>query len=236
MRLSRPHEPLLALAGYLCLSAAVFGHGALAHLQGAVLAAAAWSFRRRAAGAALAAFVVITLVASFGSHLIDRGHRAALSLPWAIVGHLPLLRFAIPGRFVVYVWLAVALATSSWLAVGWPSSRPLRWALFALVAASLAPNPLGVPWATRVDAPALMRSPQLVPYVRAGATVLALPFGVSGDSMFWQVQASFHFRLAGGYVSVSLPAEYRPAIHLIHALEGNSFMGPSRPACADSCA
>jgi hypothetical protein len=37
MRLSRRRERLLALAGYLCLSAAVFGHGALAHLQSAVV-------------------------------------------------------------------------------------------------------------------------------------------------------------------------------------------------------
>jgi hypothetical protein len=173
--------------------------------------------------------VVITLVASLGSHLIDRGHRTALNLPWAIAGDLPLLRFATPGRFVVYVWLAVALAAASWLAVGWPSSRPLRWALFAVVAASLAPNPVGVPWATRVDAPALMSGAQLVRYVPGGATVLALPFGVSGDSMFWQAQASFHFRLAGGYVSLSLPAAYRPAIQLIHALEGNSFSGSLTP-------
>ena len=198
-----------------------------------LLAAAAWSFRRRAAGAALAAFVVITLVASMGSHLIETGHRTALSLPWAIVGQLPLMRFAIPGRFVVYLWLAVALAAAAWLAAGWPSSPLLRWSLFAVVAASLAPNPLGVPWSTRVDSPALMKDPQLTRYVGSGATVLALPFGASGDSMFWQVQAGFHFRLAGGYVSVSLPAEYRPEIYLVHALQGNPFSGNLTPRLCD---
>ena len=44
--------------------------------------------------------------------------------------------------------------------------------------------------------------------------------GIAGDSMYWQVQDRFRFRLAGGYLSISLPPDYRRYIHLITALEG----------------
>jgi len=194
-----------------------------------LLGAFAVSFRRRLAGRLLVSFILIATVASLGSHLVDRGARTGLGLPWGIIDQLPLLRFAVPGRFVLYVWLAIAVAAAYWLAEGRPTSRVARWGLFGLVAASLAPNVSGVPWGTRVDAPPLLRSPALARYVMKGSTVLALPFGISGSSMFWQVQADFRFRLAGGYVSGSVPNEYRPAIHLIHALEGNSFRGDLTP-------
>jgi hypothetical protein len=194
-----------------------------------LLSAFAISFRRSLAGRAVGSFILIATVASLGGHLIGSGRQTALSLPWGVVAQLPLVRFAIPARFALYVWLAAAVAAAYWLAGGRPANRVARWGLFGLVAASLAPNVTGVPWATRVDAPRLLRSPALARYVMTGSTVLALPFGISGDSMFWQVHAGFHFRLAGGYVSVSLPAEYRPAIHLIHALEGNSFSGSLTP-------
>jgi hypothetical protein len=191
----------------------------------ALLSAFAISFRRSLAGRAVGSFILIVTVASLGGHLVDSGRQTALSLPWGVVGQLPLLRFAIPARFVLYVWLAAAVAAAYWLAGGRPSNRVARWGLFGLVVVSLAPNAIGVPWATRVDAPRLLRSPALAGYVPRGSTVLALPFGISGNSMFWQVQSDFRFRLAGGYVSVSVPSRYRPAIHLIHALEGNAFNG-----------
>jgi hypothetical protein len=194
-----------------------------------LLSAFAISFRRSLAGRVVGSFILIVTVASLGGHLVDSGRQTALSLPWGVIGQLPLLRFAIPGRFMLYMWLAAAVAAAYWLAGGRPSNRLARWGLFGLVVASLAPNAIGVPWATGVDAPPLLTSPALAGYVPRGSTVLALPFGISGNSMSWQVQADFHFRLAGGYVSVSLPAEYRPAIHLIHALEGNSFSGSLTP-------
>jgi hypothetical protein len=38
--------------------------------------------------------------------------------------------------------------------------------------------------------------------------VLALPFGPLGDSMVWQVDSGFWFRLAGGYVSPGAPPQF----------------------------
>jgi hypothetical protein len=178
-----------------------------------VLGACAVELRRSLLGRCVGAFVVAAIVASLGAHVFVEGHETAVPLPWALLGELPLLRYAMPGRFVVYAWLGIAVVVSYWLAR--PGHGGARWACFAIVVASLAPNLTGLRWGTRVDAPRLMREPLLARYVPAGSTVLALPFGINGDSMSWQVEAGFRFRLAGGYVSVSQPAAYRRYATLI---------------------
>jgi hypothetical protein len=195
-----------------------------------LLGAYALECRRSRLARLLMIFVLVSAVLSLGAHLYWDGSATGVELPWSLVDGLPLLRFAGPGRFVLYMWLAAALAVSCWLAR--PSRAYLRWAAFALVVVSLAPSLTGVPWGTRVDAPRLMRPPALARYVPKGSTVLALPFGIWGDSMFWQVQADFHFRLAGGYVSVSPPASYRQYIYLLRALGGGPIEGhPNQRIC-----
>jgi hypothetical protein len=191
-----------------------------------LLGAYAIEFRHSRLGRCLLGFIAVAVVLSLGAHLFVDGHATGVALPWSVFGQLPLLRFAGPGRFTVYIWLAVAVAVSCWLA---RASRPrVRWVGFAVVVASLAPNLTGVSWGTRVDTPPLLSSPALARYVPAGSTVLALPFGIAGDSMFWQVEASFRFRLAGGYISVSVPGAYRRYIHFIRPLEGGLSQGPAR--------
>jgi hypothetical protein len=195
-----------------------------------LLAAYAIECRRSRLARMLAIAIAVSAILSLGAHLFVDGTATGVALPWSLVDRLPLLRYASPGRFVLYMWLAAALAVSLWLAR--PSCAPLRWVAFALVVISLTPALSGVPWGTRVDAPPLMRAPLLARYVPQGATVLALPFGIWGDSMFWQVQADFHFRLAGGYVSVSPPAAYRQYIYLLRALGGGPIEGhPNQRIC-----
>jgi hypothetical protein len=194
-----------------------------------LLAAYALECRRSRLARLLMIVVAVSAVLSLGAHLFVDGAASGVTLPWSLADHLPLLRFASPGRFVLYMWLAAALAVSLWLAR--PSRARLRWAAFALVVVSLTPN-LDGPWGTRVDAPPLMRAPLLARYVPPGATVLALPFGIWGESMFWQVQSDFHFRLAGGYVSISPPTAYRQYIYLLRALGGGPIEGhPNQRIC-----
>lgn len=181
-----------------------------------LVAAFAIGFRRSTLGRFLLLFMLIATVASLGGHLVVDGHNTHLTLPWAAVGELPLLAHALPTRFVVYIWVPAAVATALWL--DRPRLRPARWALFLVVVISLAPN-VGAVWSTRVDEPPLFSEGKLARYVPAGATVIALPFGVQGDSDYWQVEADFRFRLAGGYVSWALPSEYR-GLSIIHELTG----------------
>ena len=93
---------------------------------------------------------------------------------------------------------------SLWLARG--PRQLLRWGAAGVVAVSLLPNLSPSFWATRVATPRLFPSAvESYSLIAPGQTVLALPFGIEGESMYWQVEDGFRFRLAGGYLSISLP-------------------------------
>jgi len=192
-----------------------------------LIAAFAVEFRRSLLARCLIVFMLLAALLSLGGVAYADGSSLGVSLPWALLGRLPLLRFATPGRFLVYAWLAAALASSYWLARD--SRAALRWGAFVIVALSLVPNLTGVRWGTRVETPALLADRSVAArFIPPGATVLALPFGIAGESMYWQVEDGFRFRLAGGYLSISLPADYRPYIHLITALEGGHVSATAR--------
>jgi hypothetical protein len=233
------------LAGFVVPTRATWlhGYGALAaaadHLKGnlteqpayigpallAVLIMFTFSFRRRLLGKCVILFMLVALLCSLGAHLVVGGETTQLGLPWGVVGELPLIGHALPDRFVIYLWIAAAVAVALWLDQA--RRRAGRWLLFGLVAVSLAPNLSGLPWGTRIDSPALMSNGALARYVPTGATVLALPFGSFGDSMYWQVESGFRFRLAGGYVSWALPTDYQ-GLSIIHELTGRPPGGDER--------
>jgi hypothetical protein len=175
-------------------------------------------FRRQRLGRFLSAFMLIVLLLSLGNHLVLDGNATGVPLPWNLIRQLPAFTYATPGRFLVYLWLAAALALAIWLER--TRFRAGRWLAACLVGVTLLPSLTGLPWGTRVDEPKLMSSSSLSRYVPNGSTVLALPFGSAGGSMFWQVQADFRFRLAGGYVSWALPRLYRE-LTIIEVLTGH---------------
>ncbi len=163
--------------------------------------------RKRRLTRLLALFLPAAAILSLGGVLRVAKETTKIELPWSIIGELPFVSHALPERFVVYVSLASAVCVALWL--DRPKLRPARWLAAAAVMLSLMPNLDGGLWGTRVDQPPLLSSAALSRYIPAGSTVLALPFGINGNSMYWQVQAHFAFRLAGGYVGWALPSGYQ---------------------------
>jgi hypothetical protein len=162
-------------------------------------------------------FALVSALLSLGGSLIVFGRQTHWVLPWALIGQVPPLRYALPGRFTVYLWLALAVGLA--VLLGERRARRVRWVLALAACVSVLPNFDDFRWATPVDAPALMRGGRLARYVPPGSTVLALPFGIEGNSMIWQVEAGFQFRLAGGYVSWALPKQYA-GLTIIRELTG----------------
>jgi hypothetical protein len=187
-------------------------------------------FRRELIGRCVGVFALVTLVCSLGGRLVIDGHDLHVKMPWAFIGELPLIGHALPVRFVIYVWIAAAVALAVWL--DQKRLRVWRWIAFGVIAISLAPNVTGVPWGTRIDSPPLVNNGTLAGYVAPGSTVLALPFGSEGNSMYWQMEAGFSFRLAGGYVSWAVPSQYS-GLSIIHELTGQRPGGDEpRRLCA----
>jgi hypothetical protein len=162
--------------------------------------------RRTRAAKVLLGTLAVVVVAAMGPRL-HVGGRETLWMPWKLVSGLPLLKYALPGRFMLYAFLIAATITALWLA------RPgrfawARWGLAVLAVASLAPNiPLGI-WQTKVDTPAFFAEGTYRRYLAPGANVLILPFGDRGSSMLWQAQTDMAFRMPEGYVNVVSPESF----------------------------
>ena len=163
---------------------------------------------------ALLLSIAVLFVASLGPVLHVGGWTTTLPLPWALVTHLPMIEAALPARFSLYVALATAVAAGIWIASA--STRRFyvaRAAAGGLACLFLVPNRAAVAWS---NAPALpfFAPTQVVAALGANRTILILPYGVTGPGMYWQVQAAFGFRQAGGYLSFVPSAFERLAIVL----------------------
>jgi hypothetical protein len=156
------------------------------------------------------------LVLSMGSTVRVGGESTGIPLPWLLASRLPILEDVIASRFVVFVWLAVAVLVGfAWeraqrgpLRRSVPRLAVLGLALVAIVPAPLPSSTASVPaffahWADE--------------HMRADATILFAPFfrdGAGADPMLWAAVAGDEPRMVEAYAYVARPdgtASYGPA-------------------------
>ncbi len=153
-----------------------------------------------------------SVLAALGSHLLIAGKRT-IPLPWDALSRLPGLESVVPDRLIVYAWLALAVALSLWLA---GSGARWRWALVLIGLVLLVPD--GGRWNAALRQPPLFSTSAYRRVLRAGETVLVLPFGGGSNSMLWQAQSGMYFRMPEGYLSGVPPAEFVRAEPLTETL------------------
>jgi hypothetical protein len=138
--------------------------------------------------------LAVAALASLGGSLIVARSHTGVPLPWGIIDGLPLVKYALPVRLSLYVFLAAALALAMWLAA---RQSAARWALAVVALLALVPNVFGsTDWTTRAVDPPFFSSGQFHRYLSEDDRVLAIP--AVGASMRWQANAGFDFKLAGG--------------------------------------
>lgn len=171
----------------------------------AIIALFLWERRRCRVGKFVGlSFGLITL-ASLGPAL-KVGGEALFPLPWRVVAWVPLLNKALPGRFVMYGTLSVAVMVAMWLTV--PGRIPwARWSLVAVALVSLAPAAPSW-WRTVPRHPEFFASGIYRLYLRPGENVLIVSPGAPAEPMLWQAEANMGFALAEGYLG-GLPPELR---------------------------
>lgn len=163
----------------------------------------AWRQRHSRAAQLMTILVGVGFVASLGGRLVIAGHNTHVPLPWALFAELPGLRYAIPLRFSVFMFLPVAVIVARWL-----SERPSagRWALALLAVLFIAPRVGNVGWNTKhVTDPAFFASGQYRAYIKRSDRLLTIPNW--GPNTRWQANAGFRFSLAGGYLG-AFPRSY----------------------------
>lgn len=164
-----------------------------------IVALFAWRARGRRGAPLLVGGLVLALVLALGPVLRVDG-RDIVTLPWTFASEIPLLRDARLPRLAVYASLAAAVIVAIWTArtPGRTYARP--YVLPILAVAALVPNVAHASYRTDRERPAFFAERLHEGCITRGETLLVFPFGFAGDSMLWQAESSFWFRLAEGYM------------------------------------
>ena len=169
---------------------------------------------RRNRGTRLLALIPVVVLLSLGSWFTVDGHRL-FRLPWAAVAHRSVFVNVMPVRFAVFCVLIVAVVVALWI-----SSRPagsrLRLVLPSLAVLAVVPNLAWRGWACGADVPMLFRTEAVRHCIPQNANVIVFPSGPRGDSMIWQAESGFWFRIAGGYITPSIPASFLHPAEITH--------------------
>jgi hypothetical protein len=178
----------------------------------AMLAWLGWARRRQPATRFLIILFALGVLAELGTALHIHGHRYVW-LPWQALQGLRGFNNVLPARFSMYVALLVAVSTALWAS----TTAVPRWARVALPLIAIA---FIVP---RLWIGILHEHPARPSFFTSGTyriclqpneNVVMLPFPYLGDSMLWQAEAGFRFRMANGFVSVLDPPDVPPTLGL----------------------
>ncbi len=135
------------------------------------------------------------------------GRPLPVPLPWFPFAQLPFFNNMIPMRFTVFLWLCMALITALWLAEA-AHRAAVKVFMVGLATVCLLPN-LSHPFALAIDSPAFFKSSLYRVHLVRGETVIVLPYDYEGNSMLWQAQTRWYFRMAGGYTGLP-PSGFSP--------------------------
>ncbi len=188
--------PLAAIGGRYVHSTVETG----AYLGVPLLVVVIWFLKsqwHRAEGRFLAIMLATVYIASYGSRLHIAGHEL-FGMPWKLFTRVPLISSAFPVRFTLYLYLIVALIASLWIAQ-WRAHRAVKAAAVALIVLSMLPNLHGSRWVHELDTPEFFRSGSYRNHIAPGETILVLPYGESGNSMYWQAETGMYFAIAEGH-------------------------------------
>jgi hypothetical protein len=173
----------------------------------AIVALFVWRERRTFAAKFLPVVLGVILVATLGPKLHVEG-KQKVTLPWKPLASLPLAKYALPGRFMVYAFLVLAVLVSLWLA---SARTPVvaKWTLVPAAIVLLLPNWRGPFYNSPVTIPPFFRDGVYRRYLSPGENTIVIPYGDHGHSMLWQAETGMYFRMAGGYVTVRPPEAFQ---------------------------
>ncbi len=152
----------------------------------------------------------ITAIASLGPVLHIYGNSLGVPLPWLIATHVPLLRYALPARFSLYVALIAAVGVAYWLS-GITSRTQVvpRYGAVIIAVLFMVPNSQYFVWSA-IKVPAFLTQAQVGHYLSVRENVVFIPYGPEGQSMYFQYASAMRFTQSGGYVGYP-PAQFRTA-------------------------
>jgi hypothetical protein len=207
----------------------------------ALLSWAVWRLRRRALPASL--LLTASVIFSLGPHLRVGGHDTGVWLPWIIPNHLPLLENAVPDRFNLYIWLAVAGLVV--LLIDDLRKRPLlgrRYLGLVVCAIALIPALPALPPSEPISVPAVIGKASVFRRYAPGAkSALITPFSNGQFAMYAQAQSGFAYKIPVGGVFVpdadgaAYGMRHGPLLYALAELGGNASTHAGRTHADKAC-
>jgi hypothetical protein len=161
-------------------------------------------------------------VLAMGPLLEILGYRLT-PFPASALAVVPLIDKAMPARFMMYAYLALAVMVATWLAEE-HRQKTLRWSLRLALVPFMLPKLSTSFWTTSTEIPTFFSSGLYRQYLAPGETVMVLPYGLFGEGMLWQAATDMYFRMAGGYVGFvpPIPEEHSgwPIMSGLYDIEG----------------
>lgn len=159
----------------------------------------------------IAKFTMITMISIFICALGVTLHifgKPFFPMPWLFMWHLPLIKFALPIRFGMYISLIVSVIVAFWLNKS-KLSTSIKFALVSLSILFLIPtlNYSSRHWSQTTKIPTLISDNIYKKWLKPGDVIVILPYGSLGDSMLWQFSSNMYFSMAGGYLGYT-PLEF----------------------------
>ncbi len=145
----------------------------------------------------LLALLGTAALVTLGTGVAVRG-RVRLWLPWSLVARAPVFDNVLPVRIALFCSLAAAVIVAIWTASrrGWTS-----WALPLLAVAALVPAVWRADYRMHPERWAFFTDGTYkTACIQRNENVAIFPFGFWGNSMLWQAETGFWFRMAEGYL------------------------------------
>ena len=159
----------------------------------------AWRERRSRRAQVLLAALVLPLLVALGPVLLVDGHEL-FTLPWKLALHVPGLENARLPRLAVYASLAAGLVVALWTARTQGRLYPRPFVLPVLAVAALIPALDRPFYLDHVERNAFFADGVYRSCLGGDENLAIFPYGHGGDSMLWQAESGFRFRLAGGFL------------------------------------
>jgi hypothetical protein len=164
----------------------------------AMIAGYAITERRRRETWGILAFLLIAATLALGPRLYILDRRT-IPLPSALLLKLPLIENALPGRFMIFVTLTLAVIAALWLSRARGRSGWIRYAIVVVGLLLVIPNVQSPQWRVPDVTPAFFQNGAWRNAIGPGETVAVMAEKKAQD-MAWQAETNMAFRLPDGYL------------------------------------
>ena len=169
-----------------------------------------WGTRQ---GKLLIIFFLIVLILSFGFGFEVFSKKGGdlpnfwFPLPAMALHYIPVIKHAMPFRFIMYATLSMSVIMALWLSA---KKDFFRYTIAFISILFILPTLQTAYWSGEIQAPRFFTEKHYYEkWLKPKENVLILPFYFYGYDMLWQIEANMYFRQLGGFASAALPYEFR---------------------------